>query len=193
MATTPQAALSTAPTANGSSRKELSGSQWVPRFPTGTSTNDLTPMFRRSADDFIAAIQAVGGTVRISASYRPKERAYLMHYAAAIANGSITPERVPAMAGVAIEWDHGSAEKSRSAAREMASAYEIVYPPALVSRHTERSAIDMTISGVKNKKIKNASGTEVLIKRDSDLHSVGATYGVNKLLSDPPHWSDNGF
>jgi len=75
----------------------------------------------------------------------------------------------------------------------MASAYEIVYPPALVSRHTERSAIDMTISGVKNKKIKNASGTEVLIKRDSDLHSVGATYGVNKLLSDPPHWSDNGF
>ena len=150
-------------------------------------------MFRRSADDFIAAIQAVGGTVRISASYRPKERAYLMHYAAAIANGSITPERVPAMAGVDIEWGHGSVEKSRSAAREMASAYEIVYPPALVSRHTERSAIDMTISGVKNKKIKNASGTEVLIKRDSDLHSVGATYGVNKLLSDPPHWSDNGF
>src|SRR4051812_4326470 len=103
MATTPQAALSTAPTANGSSRKELSGSQWVPRFPTGTSTNDLTPMFRRSADDFIAAIQAAGGTVRISASYRPKERACLMHYAAAIANGSITPERVPAMAGVDIE------------------------------------------------------------------------------------------
>jgi len=48
-------------------------------------------------------------------------------------------------------------------------------------------------SGVKNKKIKNASGAEVLIKKDSDLHSVGATYSVNKLLSDPPHWSDNGF
>lgn len=97
------------------------------------------------------------------------------------------------MAGVDIEWDHGTAEKSRSAAREMATAYEIVYPPALLSRHAERSAIDMTISGLKNKKVKNASGTEVLIKKDSDLRAVGATYGVNKLLSDPPHWSDNGF
>ena len=116
-----------------------------------------------------------------------------MHYAAAIANGSIAAERVPAMGGVDIEWDHGSDEKSRAAAREMASAYEIVYPPALLSRHAERSAIDMTISGVRNKNIKNASGTEVLIKKDSDLHAVGATYGVNKLLSDPPHWSDNGL
>ena len=115
-----------------------------------------------------------------------------MHYTVAIANGSIAAERVPAMAGVDIEWDHGSTEKSRAAAREMASAYEIVYPPALLSRHAERSAIDMTISGVRNKKIKNASGMEVLIKKDSDLHAAGATYGVNKLLSDPPHWSDNG-
>ena len=50
----------------------------------------------------------------------------------------------------------------------------------------------MTISNVKNKKIKNASGTEVLIQRDSDLHAVGASYGVKKLLSDLPHWSDDG-
>jgi hypothetical protein len=80
----------------------------------------------------------------------------------------------------------------RAAARKMASGYDIVYPPELTTRHTERSAIDMTISGVKNKKIKNASDIDVLIKKDSDLHAVGATYGVNKLVSDPPHWSDNG-
>lgn len=115
MATRPRAAPSTASIINGSSPTELSGSQWVSRFPTGTSTNELTPMFRRNVDDFIAAIQAAGGSVRISASYRPKERAYLMHYAAAIANGSIIPARVPSMAGVDIEWDHGSIEKSRSA------------------------------------------------------------------------------
>ena len=24
------------------------------------------------------------------------------------------------------------------------------------------------------------------------LNAVGATYGVNKLVSDPPHWSDDG-
>lgn len=193
MATRPQAGRTAAPTVNEATRNELSGRQWVSRFPTGTSTNDLSPIFRHSTEEFIAAIEAAGGSVSISATYRPKERAYLMHYAAAIANGSVAADRVPAMAGVNIEWNHGSTEMSRAAAREMASAYEIVYPPALVSRHSERNAIDMTITGVRNKKIKNASGAEVLIKKDSDLHSVGASYGVNKLLSDPPHWSDNGF
>lgn len=193
MATSPRAGLAPASAANGRSGNELSGRQWVSRFPSGTSINDLTPVFRRSVDSFIGAIQAAGGSVRISATYRPKERAYLMHYAAAIANGAIAAERAPAMVGVNIEWNHGSTERSRAAAREMASAYQIVYPPALVSRHTERSAIDMAISGLKNKKIKDASGREVLIKKDSDLHAVGASYGVNKLLSDPPHWSDNGF
>ncbi|SFL89435.1 hypothetical protein [Variovorax sp. OV329] len=96
-----------------------------------------------------------------------------MHYAAAVSNGTIDAARVPTLAGVDIQWDHGSSEKSRAAAREMASAYGIVFPPALISRHTERSAIDMTISNVRNKKIRNASGTEVLISKDSDLHAVG--------------------
>jgi hypothetical protein len=27
---------------------------------------------------------------------------------------------------------------------------------------------------------------------NSDLHGIGATYGVNKLATDPPHWSDDG-
>lgn len=192
MATALQGGPSPGPRSNANSRNELSGRQWVARFPTGTSTNDLTQVFRRNTDAFIAAIRAAGGTVRISATYRPAERAYLMHYAAAIARGTTAADRVPAMAGVDIEWDHGSVEKSRAAAREMASAYGIVYPPELTSRHTERSGIDMTISGVKNKKIKNASGTEVLVKKNGDLHAIGATYGVNKLVSDPPHWSDNG-
>lgn len=192
MATSPQAGRAPAPATRRVDQSRLSGRQWVSRFPTGTSTRDLTPAFRRNVEAFIAAISAAQGSVRISATYRPRERAYLMHYAAAIANGTITAARVPAFAGVDIEWDHGSPEKTRSAAREMASAYGIVFPPALVSRHTEGNAIDMTISNVRNKKIKNASGVEVLIARDSDLHAVGATYGVRKLLSDPPHWSDDG-
>lgn len=74
----------------------------------------------------------------------------------------------------------------------MAKAFGIVYPPALISRHTERCAIDMTVSGIVGKKIKNASNEEVEIKKLSDLNAVGASYGVNKLVSDPPHWSDDG-
>lgn len=192
MATSPQAGRVPASVGSGNVQSKLSGRQWVSRFPTGTSISDLAPVFRRKVEAFLAAIAAANGRVRISATYRPRERAYLMHYAAAIANGSITAASVPAFAGVDIEWDHGSTEKTRAAAREMASAYGIVFPPALVSRHTERNAVDMTISNVKNKKIKTASGTEVLIQRDSDLHAVGASYGVKKLLSDPPHWSDDG-
>lgn len=192
MATSPQAGRMPVSGTSGVDQHKLSGRQWVSRFPTGTSTRDLAPGFRRNVETFIAAITAANGRVRISATYRPRERAYLMHYAAAIANGTIDAARVPAFAGVDIEWDHGSAQKTRAAAREMASAYGIVFPPALVSRHTERSAIDMTISNVKSKKIRNASGIEVLITRDSDLHAVGASYGVRKLLSDPPHWSDDG-
>jgi uncharacterized Zn-binding protein involved in type VI secretion len=37
-----------------------------------------------------------------------------------------------------------------------------------------------------------ASDKDVTIKKMSDLHAVGASYGVHKLVSDPPHWSDDG-
>lgn len=74
----------------------------------------------------------------------------------------------------------------------MARAYGIVYPPALISRHTERAAIDMTITGIIGKTIKNSDGKDVEIKTSSDLHAVGKGYGVIKLVDDEPHWSDNG-
>jgi len=50
----------------------------------------------------------------------------------------------------------------------------------------------MTISGIVGETIQNASGESVEIKKLSDLHAVGASYGARKLVSDPPHWSDNG-
>ena len=139
------------------------------------------------------AVNLAGGNVSIAATYRRKERAYLMHYASAIATGAIKPESVPTMVGVNIEWVHEKPEQSREAARQIAVAYAIVFPPALDSRHTARNAIDMSISGVRNKKISDASGKKVLIKTDSDLVEVARTYSVIKLLSHPPHWSDNGF
>ena len=88
-------------------QRELSGSAWVAQFPTGTSTSDLAPAFRDAVNSFIQAISSAGGAVSIAATYRPPERAYLMHYAWKIANGTIQPDRVPTMVGVNIEWDHG--------------------------------------------------------------------------------------
>jgi len=70
--------------------------------------------------------------------------------------------------------------------------YGIVYAPSLTTNHANRTAIDMTISRVVGKKVKNKDGKEIEIKKLSDLNAVGATYGVHKLITDPPHWSSDG-
>jgi hypothetical protein len=73
--------------------------------------------------------------------------------------------------------------------------------PALNSRHTQKQAIDMNISWSGTLTINNASGTAVTISSNpktgmnSELHTVGATYGVIKFVggnSDKPHWSNDG-
>ncbi len=183
---------------------ELSGAAWVARYPTSTSTADLTGAFQGNANSFIAALQAAGATVNISATYRPAKRAFLMHYSYKVAKGLITPESVPALDGVKICWAHRKANgdldlaASKTAAQAMVSAYGIVYAPALQSRHTEGTAVDMTISWSGTLTINNAAGTAVQITTtprgggNTDLHTIGAGYGVIKLVSDPPHWSGDG-
>ena len=147
---------------------------------------------------FVEAMKAAGIRVRIAVTHRPKERAYLMHYCCKIANCEIAADKVPPMDGVDIDWVHRDStgkmdvEASRGAAREMMEAYVIQFPAALSSRHTERRAIDMTITCFKDKTVKNAGGEDTAICSAADLHTVGATYGVIKLLTDPPHWSDDG-
>ncbi len=80
----------------------------------------------------------------------------------------------------------------------MVSGYGIVYEPALTSRHTEGHAVDMSISWSGNLSITNASGATVVINTtprtgmNAQLIQVGASYGVVKLQSDPPHWSNDG-
>lgn len=172
--------------------KERSGSQWVSKFPGSSSLEDLSPDFRPKVKKFFDAIRAAGGTVVVNATYRPRKRAYLMHYSLRIAKGQIKAEAVPSMDGVDIEWVHESDEASVKAAKAMVKGYRIVYPPALISRHTERGAIDMTVTGVIGKKMNGADGKEVEVKTESDLHAVGKKYGVIKLLDDEPHWSDDG-
>ena len=172
--------------------KELSGADWVEKFPGSKSVDDLAPVFKESVTSFLAAVKAAGGRVSIAATYRPPERAYMMHYAWDISTGKIRADRVPAMAGVNIEWDHGTTQKSKNAASAMVSGFGMQHRGALASRHTERKAIDMNITGMNGKSILNKEGTSVKIGGAGDLHAVGATYGVIKLVTDPPHWSEDG-
>ena len=172
--------------------RELSGAQWCARFPGSSLISDLGANFRSSVERFKAAMETAGIAMRPSATYRPVERAFLMHYCVKVAGGSMAPTEIPTLDGVNVEWDHGTLEKSRSAARAMANGYVIVYPPAYPTRHSLRLAIDMTLSSFAPKTIKDAQGNDVEIKKEPDLYAVGASYGVNKLVSDRPHWSDNG-
>lgn len=183
---------------------EPSGAAWVLKFPGSTSMDDLTSAFRDKANRFIAALKSSGASVKISSTYRPIERAFLMHYAYRIAREGLNPGAIPAMAGVNICWMHFDPKgnfdlvASKQAAEQMVIAYDIAFKPALTSRHTERRAIDMTITWQGELKIVDANGQIVNIKTEprngtnAELHRVGATYGVIKLVNDPPHWSDDG-
>ena len=183
---------------------EPSGVAWVARFPTSRTTDSLESGFRPKCEAFLAALGAAGADVEISATFRPPERAYLMHWSFLIHTGEVHPADVPAMLGVDIAWVHlranGTADDaaSRAAAAAMVDAYEIAFRPSLASLHTVGKAIDMSIAwtGILQIKQRNAKTKAIASLPRSglnhDLWTVGATYGVFKLPSDKPHWSSTG-
>jgi putative peptidoglycan binding protein len=185
------------------SKKVLSGSAWVSdsRFLGSASPDALAAPFRDNVKKFLAAMTEAGATYKISATYRPVQRQYLMYYAAQIARGDNTGQHVPSFSGVNIEWWHGSVDASRRAAQEMLDHFGIggnpVAPPEY-SLHDESNAIDMTISWSGSLRIRKADGQYVTITstpRDGtnrDLVEVGKSYKVYHLASDKPHWSVNG-
>jgi hypothetical protein len=184
--------------------KELSGPIWVKRFPTSKATSTLIDDFRKKCDAFLAALETAGATVKINATLRPPERAYLMHWSFAINNGEVEPDDVPPHEGVDIEWVHKKANgsmdmaASRAAAAAMVDGYAIVHRPSVTSLHIFGKAIDMSIGWSGNLEIKQKNGTKKVIKSvprsglNHELWAVGKTYGVLKLPSDPPHWSSTG-
>jgi hypothetical protein len=184
---------------------ELSGPQWAARFPTSRSVDSLAEPFRGDVSRFVASLRTAGAGVTIAATRRPRERAYLMHYAFQIARANLDPREVPPFPGVHIQWVHYDPQgrldltASRHAALQMVHAYEIVHRPALNSRHTQGLAIDMNIHWVRDLVITNGAGRTITIKTaprngagNADLHRLGASYGVHKLGVDPPHWSSDG-
>jgi len=196
---------------------ELSGPIWVERFPTSTDVEDLEPGFGDCVRRFLDALYDAGVQVTITATRRPRERAYLMHYAWSVARRRVVPHQVPAFepavpegARINIDWLHldrrgrPSRSKSCAAARQMVHGYDIVdlgVPPSLSSLHIDGLAIDMVIAWDGELAIETASGRKVKIRSrprsgiNAELMQVGADYGVVHLAAaeaDPPHWSVNG-
>ncbi|ATY34551.1 hypothetical protein CVN68_10465 [Sphingomonas psychrotolerans] len=180
----------------------LSGAAWwhanQARFPNSAAIGDLVPAFRDAVTDFIEALREAGATVKVSATRRNRTRAQLMHYSWRIAHGSIVPKDVPAIPGCAIKWDHKDLARSKQGAQEMVDLFGIAFQPSLTSRHIEGRAIDMTIGWAGTIQLRDKAGKLRALgaprsgDTNKDLHAIGATYGVRKLVSDPPHWSDDG-
>jgi hypothetical protein len=147
-------------------------------------------------------LKTAKASVSIAETYRSPERAYLMSYAYAIARENLDPASVPGIRGVNICWVHNAANgkadlaASKQAAKDMATAFNIAFKPEVKSPHIERRAIDMSISWQGDLKIVDAKGKLVTLKSEPrngnnpELHRVGASYGVIKLVADPPHWYD---
>lgn len=188
---------------------EPSGSIWVSRFPGSASVSPLASPFKESVTSFLAALRAAGATVTISATLRPPERAYMMHWSWRITKKSYDPQTVPAMLGVNILWAHVvngvySEADSRAGAADMVAGFgmeRLKTAPALTSNHITGNAIDMNVSWAGNLTIAKADGTSVTIQSEprdgmnTDLHAVGAGYGVIKFVggaADIPHWSSDG-
>lgn len=180
----------------------LSGADWwhanQARFPNSASLADLAAPFRARATAFVEALRAAGASVAISATRRNPARAALMHYSWRVAKGLVDPKEVPAIPGAPIRWDHGSSAQSRRAAQQMVDLFDIAYEPSLTSRHIEGRAVDMTIAWPGTIRVEDRSGHKIAVSTPRNgadnrtLHGIGAGYGVFKLPSDPPHWSDDG-
>ncbi len=181
---------------------QLSGAAWwhanQGKYVNSERLDDLEPVFRDKAKRFVTAMRTGGAQVLISSTRRNKIRAYLMHYSWAISEGEIAAANVPAEAGCTIIWDHGNVIKSKAAAKDMKELFNIAYKPSLTSRHIDGKAIDMTISWAGTLRMADGQGRPVSVPPPSPgslnamLHRVGASYGVIKLLGDPPHWSSDG-
>lgn len=155
--------------------------------------------------------------VQINATFRPAQRAYMMHYCWLINRNRIAPADVPRYqpigtqtAQVDIDWVHRDPKgkpdlaASRRAALQMVNGFGIAnlrVAPALNSNHVNKRAIDMDISWRDNMEIADADGNTVLINTlprngaNRKLIEVGATYSVLHLRNvdaDRPHWSHDG-
>lgn len=193
----------------------LSGPWWVSQYPGSKNLMDLAPTFRSHVVRFISVLTQGGAEVDVTATRRPKKRAFLMHWSWCIVNrwhGAV-PTTVPAYigdGGIDIQWVHRNAQgapdmpASLRAARQMVHGFQIQNlgtPPALNSLHVQGHAIDMRITWRGTLTLDDPPRAPVVIDttpRDStnaQLIAAAATYHVRHFVSvhkDAVHWSTTG-
>jgi hypothetical protein len=183
---------------------KLSGSGWVSAFKGSKDLGTLKGSFATNMKKFHAALQNAGARMRITSTYRPPERAFLMYWAWKVAKG-LDPSKVPARAGVDIDWVHKDGKHmadlhaSQKAAEDMVAAYGIVREPAPPEKHSKHElgeAADIWVSWSGSLVIVDAHGKTTTIassprnQDNEELHKVALTYGVkHDVPHDPPHWS----
>lgn len=198
--------------------ESLTDAGWADQFPGTSRIEDLDEPFQGKVRSFIGAMRAAGIHVSPLATFRPAQRAYMMHYGWLIARGSISPKEVPAFAPqgdeapIDICWVHPKndgtydADASKAGARQLLRGLgvdpELGTAPALRGRHTTREAIDMRTTWDRERlTIENANGREITIDTrprnglNAQLMRVGATYGVHHFRNpeqDRNHWSSDG-
>lgn len=139
-------------------------------FPGSRAIADLVDPFGSDVAAFVAELERLGCTVHVSATWRPEQRAWLMRGAWDVAHFGLAARPAP-RADIPITW-------TVAGAQAMVARYQLAARPSLTSRHIQRKAIDMTITGW--------TGTA------EALYALGATYRVIKRIKDPPHWSTDG-
>lgn len=185
-----------------------SGTFWVTwadsHAKNSDSVDDLVEPFRSNTKSFIKALKDAGATVIVSTTRRSDKRAYLFHSSWKISQGKCKASDPPTLAGVDIQWDHGTEPESKRGALEMVDGFGLavapqsINPPSLTSHHITGNAVDMTIKWAGTISIKERAETTVAVpfmsnvNLNSALHGVGDSYGVKKLNTDAPHWSIDG-
>lgn len=185
-----------------------SGTFWVTwanqHAVNSNSVEDLADPFKGNVKAFIKALQEAGAQVNIRETKRSEKRAYLYHWSWKIGLGKAQASHAGTLSAVDIQWDHGSEAASKAGAMEMVNGFGLAvppasqHPPALTSRHIVGRAIDMIIHWTGTVIVKKNDGTTASVRftenidDNAALHSVGASYGVKKLIGDKPHWSDDG-
>jgi hypothetical protein len=183
--------------------QDLSGAAWwhtnAARYGDSIRVDDLEADFRGRVIDFLGALNEAGATVGVVSTRWSKQRGYLMHYSWQVANSRLPAAAVPPMPGVDIQWDHGDATRSLKAAQEMVGLFGMGRDATLTSPHFDGKAIDLDITWQQTLRVKQPDGTHAEITslprnggNNTELHQVGAGFGVYKLVTDPPYWSSDG-
>lgn len=182
-----------------------SGAEWVgiansSGWSNTTDFSALDTTWGPKAQTFVEGLRASGASVTVTAGLRHPKRAALMHYAWSVANGgSVEAANADCRArGISIDWDHGSASKSKAAANALKNAFGLAHDASLTSNHIKGLAVDLQISNVpgsltvggKQYRAGKRSGGQM---DESKVDHIGRDLGVVWFgAGDWVHWSVNG-